>query len=181
MILIVEGIDKIGKTLLIKKLLGESFCKDFSVFNDLGKSVMQPHYFDNSNETDKMLKIISMVDLIGRDKNIIFDRFYWSDFSYGLIRRYYDFEQAISYFHKIDDLLYELQTKIIYMSPKNQDIVNYCESIDCSSDLSRIDSMLKLSKSMTKLKTLEIVRCNEDFERDYFEQREKLKEFIYEK
>ena len=177
MILIVEGIDRIGKTTLvnyINKISG----KDNFVYQDLGKNIIQPRVFDNKNETDKLMKLLSMIDLIGKDKFIIFDRFHWSDFSYGLIRRKYDFELAIRNFNIIENKLLELDAKVICLFPGNEKTLSECEQEDDSNDLGRINDMFILCKKMSKLKTLDIVVFNKSL--SFINIEKNIKEFIYE-
>ena len=86
MLIIVEGIDRVGKTTLcnmLKDKLGFKIYKHKN--NNFNYSKM-----DNDNETDKMLQLLDLYEQIGSDVNIVFDRFHWSDFVYGKIERNYN-------------------------------------------------------------------------------------------
>lgn len=110
MIIVVEGIDRVGKTTLCKKLqesLGFSLYKHHGDF-DYSK-------MDNDNETDKMLQMLEVAKI--GNANIIFDRFHWSDFVYGMNERKYDIDNAVLNTKKIDKKLNELNSIIILIKP----------------------------------------------------------------
>ena len=95
MIIVVEGIDRVGKTTLcnkIKEMTG------YEIFKHSGN--FDYKRMDNDNETDKMLQVLKIAE-IGK-ANIIFDRFHFSDFCYGTIERDYNILQG-EYAHGISD------------------------------------------------------------------------------
>lgn len=95
MIIIVEGIDRVGKTTLCDKLSEELNIKIFR-----REFFMQLNEFDNKNETDKMIQLLNIVNEI--DGDIIFDRLYFSDYIYGLLERHYMLIDAVKNFAEID-------------------------------------------------------------------------------
>ena len=111
MIIIVEGIDRVGKTTLCNKLQEEL---NIPVYKN--KGIIQYNKMDNTEETDKMLKLIDLCNLT--NSSIIFDRFYLSDFVYGILERNYNIDIAIDNFRKVDDLLSEIDNVfLIYVLP----------------------------------------------------------------
>lgn len=112
MIIIVEGVDRVGKTTLVKLLKQEFDIKSFRGNDTLPCDLSQ---LDNMNETDKMLKIIEICRMFNFD--IIFDRFYWSDFVYGCLERHYDFTKALEYIDMIENELKQLNVVVVYIKP----------------------------------------------------------------
>lgn len=115
MIVIVEGIDRVGKTTLCNMLKDKLGFKIYKHKNDnFNYSKM-----DNDNETDKMLQLLDLYEQIGSDVNIVFDRFHWSDFVYGKIERKYDEVKAINNLKIIEKKLKEVNAIIIFVEPTN--------------------------------------------------------------
>ena len=84
MIIIVEGIDRVGKTTLCEKLNNE-----LSIPIYKNKGIIKYSKMNNIEETDKMFKLLDMYELT-KDFDVIFDRFNISDYVYGSIERRYD-------------------------------------------------------------------------------------------
>ena len=119
MLIIVEGIDRVGKTTLCNMLKDKLGFKIYKHKNDnFNYSKM-----DNDNETDKMLQLLDLYEQIGSDVNIVFDRFHWSDFVYGKIERNYNEDKAVSNLYKITKRLNDLNALVIFVKP-----TNLCES-----------------------------------------------------
>ena len=115
MLIIVEGIDRVGKTTLCNMLKDKLGFKIYKHKNDnFNYSKM-----DNDNETDKMLQLLDLYEQIGNDANIVFDRFHWSDFVYGKIERKYYEIKAINNLHIIEKKLKEVNAIIIFVEPTN--------------------------------------------------------------
>lgn len=111
MIIIVEGIDRVGKTTLCNKLKEE-----FNIPVYKNKGIIQYNKMDNTEETDKMLKLIDLCNLT--NSSIIFDRFYLSDFVYGMLERNYNIDVAVDNFRKVDNSLLEIDDVfLIYILP----------------------------------------------------------------
>ena len=70
MILIVEGIDRVGKSTLVEKL--KKMVGFYPYHNDTNFKV---EVMDNDNETDKLLKMLLICD--ASDPLIVFDRFHF--------------------------------------------------------------------------------------------------------
>lgn len=102
MIIIVEGIDRVGKTTLCNKISEEL---NVPIYKHIGD--FSYHRMDNDNETDKMLQIIEVCRLT--DSSIIFDRFHLTDFVYGEIERNYNIDKATQNFKEIDDMLSKME------------------------------------------------------------------------
>lgn len=129
MIIIVEGIDRVGKTTLCKKLSSAfdiPVYKHNSVYFDYSK-------MDNANETDKMLQIIDVIKQC--NGSIIFDRFHLSDFVYGVIERKYDESLAKRNMNIIDNALASGSKKVALILVKPTDIVRSSEEHGKNLDL----------------------------------------------
>ena len=115
MLIIVEGIDRVGKTTLCNMLKDKLGFKIYKHKNDnFNYSKM-----DNDNETDKMMQLLDLYEQIGSDVNIVFDRFHWSDFVYGKIERNYNEDKAVSNLYKITKRLNDLNALVIFVQPTN--------------------------------------------------------------
>ena len=111
MIIIVEGIDRVGKTTLCNKLKEEF---DVPILHH--ESIISNNKKDNENETDKSLLTLEVCDIT--NSSIILDRFHLSDFVYGTIERNYNIDSAIDHFKMIDNILSEMNDVfLIYVLP----------------------------------------------------------------
>ena len=113
MIIIVEGIDRVGKTTLCNKL------KDIFEIPILHyQSIINNNKKDNDNETDKSLLTLEICKLT--NSSIILDRFHLSDFVYGMIERNYDIDIAVGNFNIIDHVVSNMDDVfLIYILPTN--------------------------------------------------------------
>lgn len=126
MIIIVEGIDRVGKTTLVNKLV--EACNIKSFFD----SYLKFTYFDwESNKrimingernnvvvnTEKINSLINFFEQFS-DKigNVLLDRFHISEFVYGFSDRDYT---SYEVFNTFDKRLAELNALIIYVKPKD--------------------------------------------------------------
>lgn len=107
MIYIVEGIDRMGKSTLANALSERT---GIPVYHDDATTVDLGKWMDSPNETDKMLKMLNILDLT--DSSMIFDRFHLTDFTYGLIERGYLYEQAIVNLGKIEERLLNMRQHV---------------------------------------------------------------------
>ena len=98
MIIIVEGIDRVGKTTLCNKL-SESL--NFPIHKHVKKTLYKN--MDNDNETDKMMQILDVCNQT--HCNIIFDRFHLSEYVYGVKDRCYDVSKASKNLLDVDNML----------------------------------------------------------------------------
>lgn len=101
MIIIVEGIDRVGKTTLCNKL-----SQKFNIPIHKYKGLIKYNKMDNTEETDKTLGLIQLLKETG--SSIIFDRTYFSDFIYGMLERNYNIDIAVDNFRIVDDAISEL-------------------------------------------------------------------------
>lgn len=111
MIIIVEGIDRVGKTTLCNAL---SNALNIPIYKHT-QVVMDYASMDNINETDKMLQLIDVCKIT--NSNIIFDRFHFSDYVYGTIERNYNDEIAITNLNLIDSELKNANAILIIVCP----------------------------------------------------------------
>lgn len=130
MIVIIEGIDRVGKTTLSNKIcqeLGfEKFCmKNLFPFDNM------PHNIEINNAIVEMLKLCE-------DKvDLVFDRFHMTELVYGLIDRKYDGTKAYEY---ISSILESLNSTILVVV-KPKDIVR--SSKEHGKDLSKHEEMFE--------------------------------------
>lgn len=151
MIVIVEGIDRVGKTTLCNKLHEETY---FPIYKHKHKEFNYSK-MDNLNETDKMLQLLDLCNIL--HGNIIFDRFHWSDLVYGILDRNYNIPLAYDNFHKIDQRL--INAIIIYVMPT--DIEK--SSIEHGKDLTKYNQLMEECKkySFTKVYTCTYLTIND--------------------
>lgn len=111
MIIIVEGIDRVGKTTLCNKLHEE-----FNIPIYKHNGIIPYNKMDNFEETDKMIYVKEFIELT--NISLIFDRFHLTDFVYGELERNYDIINAKNNFKIIDDAISELDDVfLIYILP----------------------------------------------------------------
>lgn len=110
MVIIVEGIDRVGKTTLVNMLHEVT---GFPVYKN--NTSFKLENMDNENETDKMIKMLQICQLT--NANIIFDRFHWTDMVYGVIQRRYDYDIAMKNKTLIEDMLIKMGAMIILVKP----------------------------------------------------------------
>ena len=156
--IIVEGIDRVGKTTLCNKLKNEGF-KVFK--HDSNKFKLSS--MDNDNETDKIIKMHELCKMFNED--IVLDRGYWSDTVYGILERNYDAKKALDNFELVEECIND-DTIILYVSPTDvkwsserhgKDLKNHnllfellkdktkCMMIECNFNL--LDAAVRLVKS----------------------------------
>ena len=112
MIIIVEGIDRVGKTTLCKKLsdvLGAPIIKHSSMF--------PIDRMDNANETDKITKMLDIYSITR--PLVIFDRLHLTDFVYGICDRNYDIKDAFSNLEVVENELKKYECIVIYVVSEN--------------------------------------------------------------
>lgn len=112
MVIIVEGIDRVGKTTLVNMLHNAT---GFPVYKN--NTSFRLEDMDNENETDKMIKMLQVCQLT--NASIIFDRFHWTDAVYGVIHRGYDPEKALANVRQIEKVLVNMDALVILVNPTN--------------------------------------------------------------
>ena len=117
MIIIIEGVDRVGKTTLCNKL-----SRKFNIPIHKYKGIISYDNMHNDEETDKTLGLIQLIK--ETNANIIFDRSYISDYVYGILQRGYDIANAFKNFKLVNDALYNysLQGKVYIILVKSTDI-----------------------------------------------------------
>ncbi|MBO5743429.1 MAG: deoxynucleoside kinase [Clostridia bacterium] len=110
MVIIVEGIDRVGKTTLcnmLNKSLGYPiFKEDVRDFKD---TIQQYANFCS------MLSIVNMCKCL--NANIIFDRFFATEYVYGRIERGYSLQLADLVNESVVQLLNDIQCIFVYVRP----------------------------------------------------------------
>ena len=144
MIIIVEGIDRVGKTTLCKKL---SLQTNIPIYKHKRSNYSE---MKNDVETDIMLQLIDLYKLLGG--HIIFDRFHWSDFVYGILERNYSVAKAYDNANKIESELRQ-NAIIIYVKPID---INR-SSNEHGSDLTQYNALMDL---LAKYSELKVYTCN---------------------
>ena len=144
MIIIVEGIDRVGKTTLCERLRDEMNVP-------IHKNVCKTKYenMDNNYETDKMLQLINICNIT--DSIVIFDRFHLTDYVYGIIERGYDVHDASVNIADIENSLKE-DTILLLVEPTNIDKSSNEHGKDLSKHAKMFDEIYKESKIKNKWK-----------------------------
>lgn len=112
MIVVVEGIDRVGKTTFCKKLHGKTGIPVFREPIDFSLFSCNDGEYIRSIMVEKMLSILRLVK--ATESDIIFDRFHLSEWVYGSIERNAKIKSGIE---GIDFLLKELGAKIVLIHP----------------------------------------------------------------
>lgn len=152
MLIIVEGIDRVGKSTLVNKIQEAT---GFVTYHDDSGFCLDK--MDNDNETDKMLKMLQIYNL--RKPGIIFDRFHWTDFVYGCLQRNYPFERALENKDRIEEKLIALDAVIVLVKPT--DIEE--SSQQHGRDLSRHEQLFEFLFRESKLKKRDCVYDTIDY------------------
>ena len=148
MIIIVEGIDRVGKTTLCKKL-----SEEFGILIHKYNGLIEYSKMKNIEESDKTLGLIQL--LKETNSSIIFDRTYLSDYVYGVMERDYDVSEASRNFEIIDQAMSELEDVfLIYILPTDLDK----SSNEHGKDLSVYDTLFYELFEMSEIKNK--FRCN---------------------
>lgn len=144
MIIIVEGIDRVGKSTLCNKLSKELRMPIYKHDNkQFDYSAM-----DNENETDKMLQLIDLYGILNGD--VIFDRFHMSDLVYGIMLRNYNVQSASKNYKLIDDRLSGLwRQEAILILVKPTDIEK--SSHEHGTDLTEYDRLMQAAFDMSDI------------------------------
>lgn len=146
MIVIVEGIDRVGKTTLCDMLSKEI---DFPTFKHDSK--FDYSKMDNENETDKMLQMLTICKI--GNVSVVFDRFHLSDFVYGVLDRGYDKEKAYFNFLDIEKNMQKENTLLVLVEPTDIKI----SSEKHGKDLSEHNKMFKC---LFKKSVLKKIKCD---------------------
>lgn len=162
MIVIVEGIDRVGKTTLVSKLTKSCNINPFIdsylsfTYCDLNKDkeiVVEGKRNDIIANTEKINSLINFFEQFSNNiGNVLLDRFHLSEFVYGKVDRHYLSHEAFEVF---DKRLAKLNTLIIYVEPKN---LNWSSEKHGSS----LAEHLEVFEDIINKTECEVVRCNFD-------------------
>jgi len=161
LIIIVEGIDRVGKTTLCNLLserLGYPIFKD-SVFTNYTGMTARTIYFEKLFSSINMLKCID---------NIIIDRFHLTEFVYGRCNRGYDNYDI----EKIDKMLKLMNCLLVLVEPESDDRLNI-SSEQHGSSLSEHYNLFKIAFESSSIK----FKLNTDFN-SFDEHISQIKELI---
>lgn len=116
-IIVVDGIDRVGKTTIANKIRVESELDPFKKFKMYkhDESFVSYDKMDTDNEADKMAQLLTMADMF--NCNVLFDRFHLSDFVYGVVGRGYKFSDAYRNMRAIDKMLADMNSVLVYVKP----------------------------------------------------------------
>lgn len=116
-IIVVEGIDRVGKTTIANKIRIESEYDPFMKFQMFkhDESFVSYDKMDTDNEADKMAQLLTIADMF--NCNVLFDRFHLSDFVYGIVGRGYKFSDAYHNMQAIDTMLSDMNSVLVYVKP----------------------------------------------------------------
>lgn len=144
MLIIVEGIDRVGKTTLCE-MLSKSF--GINIFKHDSK-LFKLDKMDNDNETDKAIKIYEICKLL--NGNLLLDRSYWSDFVYGVIERNYCVSNALENLKKIESI-YKDEAVIVYVRPVDLKLSSKLHG----ADLTKYNDLFESVRKVTKCKVID--------------------------
>lgn len=135
MIIILEGVNKTGKT---------SFLNVLEHKLNVGLRYYNRKHLNNYKNKPEMMKLVTEVQLRtileltpGMKNNVIFDRFHITEKVYGKIDRGYDME----YFKEIDEELVRQGAKMIYFVDSNANI-NARNNRDMSAYIDEFDKAM---------------------------------------
>lgn len=145
MIIIVEGIDRVGKTTLCN-LINDVF----DIKTHKYKGIVEYKNMNNLEETDKTLGLFQLA--IETDIDIVFDRAYMSDYVYGIIDRNYSPLEASKNLKVIEDFICKNNDKfiLIMIKPENIDKSNKEHGKDLSKHEILFEDLFKESKINNK-------------------------------
>ncbi len=146
MIIIVDSIDRVGKTTLCNKLAESLNAKIYK------HSEGHKRYCDmtDENETSTMIAMLDLYKLYPENK-IIFDRFHLSNTIYGVLQRGYDIKNAIDNFKSIDSVLSNLDNVVlIKVNPTDINRSNNEHGSDLSEHLNMFNKLYNFSNIKNK-------------------------------
>lgn len=152
MIIIIDSIDRVGKTTLANKLATELNAKIYK------HSIKNGDYKEmkDASETCAMFALINLAHIY-KEQITIFDRFHLSNTIYGLLTRKYDLMESSNNFNKIDEALANLGDEV-YLIKVNPTDINL-SSAEHGSDLQPFYTMFNMLYEKSKIKN--------KFETDY--------------
>ena len=152
MVIIVEGIDRIGKSTLCKKL---SEKLGFPIYKEIG--------VEKKSREGNVRSQMSLLSLSQATKcNVIFDRLFASEFVYGVLERDYIIVEAIKDFQEALCVLAEIPD-VIYVGMYSTDIKK--SSKEHGKDLSEYDRLFTMTnrfvkEKLSKKQDARVIFCN---------------------
>lgn len=134
MIIIVEGIDRVGKTTLCNMIEESTGIKVFKNESFYGKR------FGAETEIELINELINVVSCI--DCDIVLDRFHLSEYVYGVCDRGYNNLDIM----RVDEMLSKLQCVLIYVKPTDVKVSSSMHGSSLSSHNALFDCVFKMSK-----------------------------------
>lgn len=145
-LIIVEGIDRVGKTTLVNKLSSElnaiTIKDEWLCFDRASEYVA-------SEKLETMMSILKSLDESNYDMTIVLDRFHITEYVYGLIERGYANKRSL----EIDKMLANFKNVIlVYVRPADiyMSSVMHGKSLKKNEDL--MSSLVELSEINKKVK-----------------------------
>ena len=111
-IIIIEGVDRVGKSTLCEKIKEKLPCYTFSENRDNID-------FSNLKAGQVTRQQHQLLSKLERNKIYIFDRFHISEAVYGYLKRNYDIIKDRKFFESIDNRLADMAAVLIYVMPTN--------------------------------------------------------------
>lgn len=138
-IIIVEGIDKVGKSILCQTIKDKLQCCTFSENRD---NIDFSHL--KAGQVTKQQHLL--LNKLCFDKTYLFDRFHISEAVYGFLRRNYDKETNLKLFDSIDKRLANMCALLIYVKPTSLALSEKEHGSPLYKDLTLFDEFVALSR-----------------------------------
>lgn len=104
---LIEGIDRVGKTILANRIKKEL---DIPVYHDIHKFP-----FERKANIEKMWTLLNAIKCFGVE-NVVLDRFHATEYVYGKMRFECEYEDELK---ELDDEIYMMGFIVIYVKPIN--------------------------------------------------------------
>lgn len=121
-IVVVEGIDRTGKSTFCEKLSNEL---GYKIFRAPTTVLVNNQQKDFVNEADKCLKLATLAAISGQD--IVFDRLHFSDAVYSITRRNFYQPAVEDIFRTVDKEIARMPVHVVYFIP-DADGIEGCEA-----------------------------------------------------
>lgn len=141
MIIIIEGIDRVGKTTLAKKI---SKTYNYPLFKDNPK--YNTIYTDKTINSEKINLLLNLME-INALQNIILDRGHFTEYVYGIVDRNYENNDIWGFDERLANLNNVL---LIYVKPEdlNRSIIEH------GSDLTLHNQLMDVCIARSKIKNI---------------------------
>ena len=142
MIIIVEGIDRVGKSTLCNMLVDNGY----KLINNKCKNY-QHTVLRHELENERIKAQLSILEALPEDVSLVLDRFHFSQYVYGIVNRNLTDLDML----EIDERLSKLNAVLIFVNPT--DISR--SSIEHGGDLTEHQKLFDFCKSVTLMRYLE--------------------------